>query len=240
MHTPHCTSPSLSPATRACIPMTERGCSSQPLVLVPILPGQCSGLPGQGCGRDALQQDRKGAALPFSAHRRIFFWLSGNSNIYKESLFSDSEKSTEPFWQEWNGEKKCNFRKAKLFSLDYFFSKIKQNKHFPLFETPDMWAVKAVTHYVEEPLAGVADCEFQVRQQIGLEMCKNTKKGKKNLLSVNLVNGQWEKVGRYSCDFKQATVFLREPRKFKKSFWEQQNSCSFLQITYLMPRKFLK
>lgn len=75
----------------------EIASSSQPLALVPILPGLCSGFPDQGCGRNALQQDWKEAAVPFPTHAKIFFGLSGNSNTYKESLFSGSEQSTGAF-----------------------------------------------------------------------------------------------------------------------------------------------
>lgn len=58
-----------------------------------------------------------------------------------------------------------------LFLLDYFLPKMKQNKHFPLFGAPDVWAVKAVT-LLEEPSAGIADCEFQVHQWIGQRCAK--------------------------------------------------------------------
>lgn len=131
----------------------EVASSSQPLALVPILLGQCSWFPDQGCGRDALQQDWKEAAVPFPIHAKIFFGLSGNSNTKKVCFLA------------------LNKAQEHLFLLDNFLPKMKQNKHFPLFGTPDVWAVKAVT-LIEEPSAGIADCEFQVHQWIGQRCAK--------------------------------------------------------------------
>lgn len=92
--------------------------------------------------------------MPFPIHAKIFLDSLEIATLTKKVCFLALNKAQEH-----------------LFLLDYFLPKMKQNKHFPLFGAPDVWAVKAVT-LIEEPSAGIADCEFQVHQWIGQRCAK--------------------------------------------------------------------